>query len=231
VGLTHELERLRHNCASNLLQAMLDQNPSKEVKGHACLALAGIRKDAAAYGKNKLATAEAEKLYQRVISEFSEIKERGYSLAELAAPELAELRNLTIGKVAPEIAGEDLSDAPLKLSEFHGSVVVLFFWSAASLGESEAYQFRNLVDQMQGKRFVMLGIHADDNDARAKAVAEQYALNWRSFKDARGGPISKTYNINSWNTIYVLDKQGVIRNRGLHFASEVASLVNELLHE
>jgi hypothetical protein len=82
---------------------------------------------------------------------------------------------------------------------------------------------------MEGKPFVLIGIHADDSTERAKKVAEKNEMNWRSFQDARSGPISKAYNINSWPNIYVLDQKGVIRNRGLHWASEVASNANALL--
>lgn len=231
VKLAQELERMRHNCSSNLLRAMVDQNPSADVRGNACLALATLRKDAAEYGKNKQATAEAERLYERVIAEFSGVKQRGYSLAELARPQLAELRRLTIGKVAPEIEGYDLYDRPMKLSACRGKVVVLLFWSALCPIEQETREFRRLVEQMQGKPFVLLGIHADDGTQKAKAAAEKYEMTWPSFQDARQGPIARTYNINSWPTIYVLDQQGVIRYRGLYHRSEIAAAVDKLLGE
>ena len=231
VKLTQELERMRHNCSSNLLQAMVDQNPNPEVRGNACLALATLRKDAAEYGKNKQATAEAERLYERVIAEFGQVKQRGYPLAELARPQLSELRRLTIGKVAPEIDGYDLYDRPMKLSDYRGQVVTLLFWSALCPVEQEAREFRRLVEQMDGKPFVLLGIHADDDTEKAKAAAEKYQMTWPSFQDAREGPISKTYNINSWPTIYVLDRKGVIRYRGLYHRSEIAAAVDKLLQE
>jgi RNA polymerase sigma factor (sigma-70 family) len=231
VKLTQELERMRPSCSSNLLLAMVDQNPNPEVRGNACLALATLRKDAAEYGKNKEATAEAERLYERVIAEFGQVKQRGYPLTELAQPQLSELRRLTIGKVAPEIDGYDLYDRPLKLSDYRGQVVTLVFWSALCPVEQEAREFRRLVEQMEGKPFVLLGIHADDHTERAKAAAEQYEMSWPSFQDARTGPISKAYNINSWPTIYVLDRKGVIRYRGLYHRSEIAAAVDKLLQE
>jgi len=231
VKLTQEMERMRHNCSSNLLQAMLDQNPDRDVRGNACLSLATLRKDAAEFGKNTKDAAEAEKLYERVIGEFGQAKRRGYPLAQLAQPELAELRRLTLGKVAPEIEGHDLDGEPMKLSDYRGRVVTLLFWSALSPVEHETREFRRLVEQMDGKPFVLLGIHADDNPEKARAAAEKYQMTWRSFEDAREGPISKLYNNNSWPTIYVLDRKGVIRYRGLHHTSEIAAAVDKLLKE
>ena len=39
-----------------------------------------------------------------------------------------DMRDLAIGKVAPEIEGEDVDGKTFKLSEYRGKVVVLDFW-------------------------------------------------------------------------------------------------------
>jgi RNA polymerase sigma factor (sigma-70 family) len=229
-----ELERMRPNCSSNLLQAMLDQNPHREVRGEACLALATLRKDAADYGKNKAAMDEAEKLYQRLIAEFGQVKGlRGYTLAELARPQLAELRQLTIGKMAPDLEGYDLDGRPMKLSNYRGQVVALLFWSAHCTGESDVIGFNRLVDQMEGKPFVLFGIHADNDTEKAKAVAKKYEMKWPSLQDNREGPLYKRYNIGTtgWPTIYVLDRKGVIRSRGLHHPGEIAAAAEKLFQQ
>lgn len=231
-ALTQELERMRPSCSSNLLQAMLDQNPNSEVRGKACMALATLRNDAAGFGTNTSATAEAEKLYERVIAEFGRVQaDQGHALAELARPQLSELRKLKIGDVAPEIEGYNLYGGPMKLNDNRGKVVILLFWSALCIRENDAREFNRLVDQMNGKPFVLLGIHADDPTEKAKAAVEKYEMNWSSFRDAREGPISRSYNINGWPTIYVLDRKGVIRYRGLYHASEVAAAAEKLLKE
>jgi peroxiredoxin len=35
---------------------------------------------------------------------------------------------LAVGKVAPDIEGEDLAGVPFKLSDYRGKVVMLDFW-------------------------------------------------------------------------------------------------------
>src|SRR5262249_34215475 len=129
VNLAQQLERMRPLATTNLLQAMLDQNPDKRVRGNACLTLATLRKDAAQFGENKEATAEAERLFERVASEFGSVKKDGKTLAELAKPELFELKRLSIGNPALEIKGKDLEGEPLELSNYKGKVVVLRFWA------------------------------------------------------------------------------------------------------
>ena len=51
------------------------------------------------------------------------------SIAEKANAELFEIRHLSIGKSAPDIAGQDQEGRPLKLSDYRGKVVLLYFWS------------------------------------------------------------------------------------------------------
>jgi peroxiredoxin len=59
------------------------------------------------------------------------MEENATMLADLAKPERSELRRLIIGQPAPEIEGEDLDGAPMKLSADRGQVVVLVFWATA----------------------------------------------------------------------------------------------------
>jgi hypothetical protein len=72
---------------------------------------------------------EVEALLERVQKEFVDV-DAGYggTLGDRAGGDLFEMRNLAIGKVAPDIVGEGVDGKPLKLSEFKGKVVVLDFW-------------------------------------------------------------------------------------------------------
>jgi hypothetical protein len=89
--LCQKLERLRHRCATNLLEAILSQNPDPEVKANACFYLATLWKQAASFGQNKKATAQAATLFERVIAEFGRVGQTGVELARKAKPELYEL--------------------------------------------------------------------------------------------------------------------------------------------
>jgi hypothetical protein len=155
VHLCRELGRLRHRCSWGLLEAMLKNNPSADVRGTACLSLATMLKDEAKYGENKKATAEAKKQFERVIAEFGRVKQRGFPLEALAKPELDELRRLTIGNVAPAIEGQDLDGQPMRLSSYRGKVVVITFWPSVY---TEAPEHRKLVERMVGKPFAFIGV-------------------------------------------------------------------------
>jgi hypothetical protein len=121
-----------------LARAVLDKNPDRTAKAQAAMALAWeakLRYDLADYRKapdsEKLAT-EAEKALEVVVKEYGDcprlLREGMPKLGERAAMELFELRNLRVGKVAPEIEGEDLDGVKFKLSDYRGKVVLLDFW-------------------------------------------------------------------------------------------------------
>ncbi len=140
------------------LREVLEQNPHKEVRAQACLALAHFlsnrtlkldlvlvdpklaREFADLYGKDYLeglrqrdrarATAEAEALLIRATRDYGDVKlPDGESVAEKAEPELFGLRHLSVGKVAPDIEGPDQDGVKFKLSDYRGKVVLLDFWS------------------------------------------------------------------------------------------------------
>ena len=225
VHFCQELDRVRPSCSKKLLTGLLQNNPSVEVRGNACFTLATLLKDEAKYGQNKEATAQAIEKYQQVIAEFSSVKQRGYSLAELAKPELNELQNLIIGKPAPETVGVDMNGQPMKLSDYRGKVTVVVFWAGYF---NEALKFQKLNEEMARKPFALIGVNCDNKASMREEEVKK--VTWPSFKDGREGPIAKLWNVNSWTDTWVLDRNGVIRYRDLR-VWDVADAVNKLLAE
>ena len=52
----------------------------------------------------------------------------GGSVAKLAESELYEIRHLAVGKTAPETVGIDQDGETIRLSDYRGKVVLLYFW-------------------------------------------------------------------------------------------------------
>lgn len=71
---------------------------------------------------------EAEALFQRSIDRYADVKYHSRTIADYGKSELFGIRFLGIGKVAPEIEGEDIEGKKFKLSDYRGQVVVLDFW-------------------------------------------------------------------------------------------------------
>ncbi len=93
---------------------------------------------------------------------------------------------------------------------------------------------RSLVEQYQDKPFTILGVNSDKDLAKLKPRMEEENITWRSFwngPEGTGGPISSTWNVRGWPTIYVLDHKGVIRFKGVRGEEALDEAVDELLAE
>jgi hypothetical protein len=140
------------------LQTVLAKNPHKEVRAAACLGLGQFLNHrmqyvelcgqeakladefAGLFGKEYLAelrrqdreaiTREVEAVLEQARDKYGDVKlPGGESVAGVAAGRLFEIRNLQVGKVAPDIEGEDQDGQRFKLSDYRGKVVLLDFWS------------------------------------------------------------------------------------------------------
>jgi RNA polymerase sigma factor (sigma-70 family) len=160
---------------------------------------------------------EAVKWYGVVREKFADVViydgSASDKLGELAEHGLFALRHLTIGKVAPDIEGEDLDGKPFKLSGYRGKVVVLIFcgnWCGPCREMNP--QKQRLVDSQAGKPFTLVEVNSDDDREAVKRTMRKEKLTWRCWFDGgRPGPIAKRWHIPGWPAIYVLDATGVIR--------------------
>lgn len=156
LALAQRLVRRPSAANRKLFQAIVDHNPDREAQAQACFGLASLIKNERLYadymktnpevakqiersfGKEygeyltKLdddqAAKELETLYERMANDFADVSAGRGTMGETAERELYELRHLAIGKVAPEIEGEDIDGVEFKLSDYRGKVVVIDFW-------------------------------------------------------------------------------------------------------
>jgi hypothetical protein len=142
--------------AETFLRTILETNPDREIQAQACMALAAFHVNRAgqfdlvrqrpelakryrgSHGKDYLdalrrqraaAIKEAEARYEQAIEEYGDVKfVSGGTIREKAVAGLFGIRELVVGKQAPEIQGEDQDGQRFKLSDYRGKVVLLYFW-------------------------------------------------------------------------------------------------------
>jgi hypothetical protein len=126
--------------AEKLLKEAAAKHPEQAARGQATYALGMYyRYRAQPWGKT-LPEEEEAKLLAEAQQQFTEVAKTYAAvttpdgkakLGDLAASQLTRLKNLPslkVGKVAPEIEGEDLDGKAFKLSDYRGKVVLLDFW-------------------------------------------------------------------------------------------------------
>jgi hypothetical protein len=91
---------------------------------------------------------------------------------------------------------------------------------------------RSLVKRLKDRPFALLGINSDQDREKLKEVLKEQNITWRSFWNggSTGGPISTAWKVRGWPTIYVLDRNGVIRFREVR-GEAMDRAVDELLKE
>ena len=219
--------------AIDLLNKVALSNPDRTARGQAVLGLATIARNKFRQAENA-GSSEADHLQEQAKGAF-ELVTRDYgsclylrtvglrpaksTLIEEAKSELAELRLLRIGQVAPEIEGEDLSGAKFNLSDYRGKVVLLVFWASwCSPCMADVPHEKELVQRFGNRPFVLIGVNGDGVRTNAVRAVTEHRIPWRSFWNEGHGPdesISAAWNVRSWPTVYVLDQEGVIRHKSL----------------
>ncbi|MFO0955942.1 MAG: TlpA disulfide reductase family protein [Isosphaeraceae bacterium] len=182
--------------------------------------------------------AESEALFRKVIDEYADVRVEGNfppEAAELAKGELHVLRDLGIGREAPDIVGKDIRGRAMRLADSRGKVVVLEFGSHRSCGVCrQMYPYlRAMVDRYREKPFALLGISVEDDVQELVSLADKGENTWPILWDGENleGPLASQWMIRSMPTFYVLDAKGVIRNKGFIQPNEIEATVDMLLKE
>ncbi len=156
-GFVSSISRSSNLSAERALQAIFTSSPHREVKGNACYHLGMKKLSAARLARRIQAASEeeldmlkgrytevaftrakglkahiiqaaGEKLLERVVKDFGDVRGSRRTLGESAGSKLFEIRRLQVGMIAPEIEGEGIDEKAMKLSQFRGKIVVLDFW-------------------------------------------------------------------------------------------------------
>lgn len=181
-----------------------------------------------------------EKLEVEAIELFTELGEKypdkeivaGLRTEAVAKAAVFAIKNLGVGKVAPEIEGEDLDGVTFKLSGYRGKVTMISFWGSwcGPCMELASHE-RALVERYNDRPLAIVGVNSDPDREKLKPVLAEHGITWRSFWSGEKGPsgaIPSTWNVGQWPTLYLLDGNGVIRAKNL-FGTALEAKIEELV--
>jgi peroxiredoxin len=177
---------------------------------------------------------EVETLLERVVAEFADVPDwyDKRPLGRVAEGELFAARNLSIGKVAPEIQGKDHEGRPFALGSYRGKVVVLTFsgnWCGPCVGMYP--QERQLLARLMDRPFALVSVNTDADVKTLKKSITDGEITWRCWWDGgTAGPITSRWGIQAFPSIFVLDPAGVIRFKDVR-GDDLEKAVDSLLKE
>jgi thiol-disulfide isomerase/thioredoxin len=135
----------------------------------------------------------------------------------------------TVGYPAPDIRGEDLEGIDFKLSDFKGKVILLDFWA---MWCPPCVKFlphgRQMVQEYKGRPFVALGVNNDDDPDEPRSSK---VLALRCWADGKGGPITRSWGIEFFPTVFLIDHEGIIREKFVGDFSRLDEAVARLVRK
>jgi peroxiredoxin len=168
----------------------------------------------------------AEEILGRVIADYGDVVYVNgqilttETLADVARRDLDEIRKMSVGRPAPEIAGNDVDGKAMKLSEFRGKVVLLDFGSHEHCGGCVAVypRMRSTLERLRGRPFVILGVNNNDRREALRQAIAKGEITWRCWWDGDKpdgpGPITTSWNIDGYPMFVLVDHRGVIHSKG-----------------
>ncbi|WP_425613615.1 redoxin domain-containing protein [Anatilimnocola sp. NA78] len=232
--------------AQAILAAAAERHPSADVRGIATYSLGEYyRQTARTEWGRELSETERDRLLQLSANNFKEVLDKytgvktpdGKSvmgtLATVSLSRVKNIPNLLPGRPAPQFAGTDLNEAVVKLSDFRGKVVVLVYWGSwCGPCMAQVPHERELVERMNGKPFVLVGVNCGDTLEKARQTAEERRMSWISLWDGgtNDGPLQASYNVLHWPTVYVIDDKGTIQHIDIH-GEQLDAAVDKLVSE
>jgi len=185
--------------------------------------------------------AEAEAAYDRCLSEFADVPafedpsdptSIGKTVGDFARGELFEMRRLQVGMEAPEITGLDIDGKSIRLGDHRGKVVVLVFsgeWCGPC--KQAAKHFRDMLkpEAQKTSPCVILEVNTDETREAVRKAIDVGDITWPCWFDgSTAGPITMTWGVSSFPTIYVLDAQGIIRAKDIRGEATAAAVAKIL---
>ena len=140
---------------------------------------------------------------------------------------------------APELAaGEWINSAPLKLSELRGRVVLIEFWTFGCINCRNTLPFvKSWNDRYREKGLTVIGVHSPEFEEERKVenLRREVASLGIRYPVVTDNDYQtwKSYQVEAWPTMVLLDKQGRIRwmHVGEGNYDETETLIQKLLAE
>jgi hypothetical protein len=130
VSICQTLARLDSKAGNSFLKKLVDSSPHKNVQAMALYGLGTQMKNKSENSSEGAESLQAEAVacLERVAAEYGDVSFGRGTLGDRVKGDIEDITLRGIGKVAPEIEGEDVDGTAFKLSDYRGKVVVIDFW-------------------------------------------------------------------------------------------------------
>lgn len=204
--------------------AKLADSKSKDVRGNVRFQLLSQQVEKIDSAEPTKTPADPDKAFAGVLDKLQAV-EKEYGDVTLGASPFAktvadaakdvryQIANLVVGRTLPDVPTTAVADdKKVKVSDYRGKVLVLDIW-ATWCGPCRAMipHEKEMVEKFKDRPFALVSVSADDDKKTLTKFLEKTEMPWTHWHDGADGDLMKTYQVQFFPTIYVLDAKGVIR--------------------
>ncbi|GAA4459432.1 TlpA disulfide reductase family protein [Nibrella saemangeumensis] len=135
------------------------------------------------------------------------------------------------GKIAPVFTLADTAGKLISLKDYKGSYVLLNFWGHWCPPCIQAIPKLKNINMRYANKLIIIGLAAEDENDKLKWIrtVQNNNLNWVQLSELKGdgGEVNKLYNITSFPTYLIIDKNGIVLRR-LYEIKNVIKLLEDL---
>jgi cytochrome c biogenesis protein CcmG/thiol:disulfide interchange protein DsbE len=118
-----------------------------------------------------------------------------------------------VGYLAPALEGVTLSGSPIRLDDVQGKVVLINFWATwCPPCRLEMPAMQALYAHYYDQGFEILAVNLQEQDDQMSVFVNEMGLTFPVIVD-RTGDLSSAYRVTSLPTTFIVDREGIIRDR------------------
>jgi len=148
-------------------------------------------------------------------------------LGQVAQSQIEGFFKLRTGTRVSNISGRDTNGESFSLDDYSGQIRLVVFtgdWCAPC--KAMCPQLRELQAKFGHLGLIVLGVSTDEDIDSLKRATESKEITWRCWWDKGFGPIVNEFGVSRFPTILVVDRQGVLRFKGLRDETLLKAIEN-----
>ncbi|MGE5194782.1 MAG: redoxin domain-containing protein, partial [Deltaproteobacteria bacterium] len=166
---------------------------------------------------------KAGKWYERIVENYED--------TPAAVRARGALKRLDLVGKTLVLTGTSLSGSTVDVKQFRGKILCVYFWDTSSKPAVEDLPLlKGLYDAHRAQGFEIVGVNLDPVKAAVAPVLTQHGVKWPQIHEP-GGPesaLAKEFGINSLPTMFIVDADGKVLNRGASIADLKTTLAEKL---
>ena len=121
------------------------------------------------------------------------------------------------GAPAPGFNAPTFDNKPVQLSDYRGKVVFVDFWASwCSPCRQSLPMYSKLSGEFPASDFAVVAINVDENAEDARKFLAEHPVKYTTVQNP-DGDIPKAFGINGMPSSYLIDRDGMIRDRHVGF--------------